>query len=70
MMCQLVESGITNTDRVEGFALDRREGNDKAALEKCNAVSGDAQLECKDVAAADYDAVKAKAKASEVSTKQ
>jgi hypothetical protein len=30
-----VESDITNTHRVEGFAL-----------EKCNAVSGDAQSKC------------------------
>src|ERR1019366_8658229 len=51
-------------------ALARAEGNHKVALEKCNAVSGDAQSQCKDVAGADYDAAKANAKASEVSTKQ
>jgi hypothetical protein len=51
-------------------ALARAEGNHKVALEKCNAVSGDAQSKCKDMAGADYDAAKANAKASEVSTKQ
>jgi hypothetical protein len=51
-------------------ALARAEGNHKIALEKCNAVSGDAQSKCKDVADADYEAAKANAKASEVSTKQ
>jgi hypothetical protein len=50
-------------------ALARAEGNHKVAVEKCNAVSGDAQSKCKDMAAADYDAAKANAKASEVSTK-
>jgi hypothetical protein len=51
-------------------ALARAEGNHKVALEKCNAVSGDAQSRCKDMASADYDAAKANAKASEVSAKQ
>jgi hypothetical protein len=51
-------------------ALARAEGNHKVALDKCNAVSGDAQSKCKDMAGADYDAAKANAKASEVSTKQ
>jgi hypothetical protein len=51
-------------------ALARAEGNHKVALEKCNAVSGDAQSKCKDMAGADYDAAKANAKASGVSTKQ
>jgi hypothetical protein len=37
---------------------------------KCNAVSGDAQAKCKDMADADYNAAKANAKASEVSTRQ
>jgi hypothetical protein len=50
-------------------ALARAEGNHKVAVEKCNAVSGDAQSKCKDMAAADYDAAKANAKASEVSTR-
>jgi hypothetical protein len=43
-------------------ALARAEGNHKVALEKCNAVSGDAQSKCKDMAASDYDAAKANAK--------
>jgi hypothetical protein len=51
-------------------ALARDEGNHKVALEKCNAVRGDAQSKCKDMADADYNAAKANAKASEVSTKQ
>jgi hypothetical protein len=51
-------------------ALARAERNHEVALEKCNAVSGDAQSKCKDMAAADYDATKADAKASEVSSKQ
>jgi hypothetical protein len=34
-------------------ALARAEGNHKVAVEKCNAVSGDAQSKCKDMAAAD-----------------
>lgn len=51
-------------------ALARAEGNHNVALESCNAVSGDAQSKCRDVADADYDASKANAKASEVSTKQ
>jgi hypothetical protein len=51
-------------------ALARAEGNHKVALEKCNAVSADAQSKCKDMADADYNAAKANAKASEVSTKQ
>jgi hypothetical protein len=50
-------------------ALARAEGSHKVALEKCNAVSGDAQSKCKDMADADYNAAKANAKASEVSTK-
>jgi predicted small secreted protein len=51
-------------------ALARAEGNHKVALEKCDAVSGDAQSKCKDMADADYNAAKANAKASEMSTKQ
>jgi hypothetical protein len=51
-------------------ALARGEGNHKVALEKCSALSGDAQSKCKDMADADYSAAKANAKASEVSTKQ
>ena len=51
-------------------ALARAEGNHKVSLEKCNAVSGDAQSKCKDMADADYNAAKANAKASEVSSKQ
>jgi hypothetical protein len=51
-------------------ALARAGGNHKVSLEKCNAVSGDAQSKCKDMADADYNAAKADAKALQVSTKQ
>jgi hypothetical protein len=51
-------------------ALARAEGNHKVGLEKCNAVSGDVQSKCKDMADADYNAAKANAKALQVSTKQ
>jgi hypothetical protein len=51
-------------------ALARAGGNHDVALAKCNAVSGDVQSKCKDMAAADYDATKADAKALEVSRKQ
>jgi hypothetical protein len=47
-----VESEITSTHRVEGFAL-----------EKCNALNADARSKCKDMAGAEYDAAKANAKA-------
>jgi hypothetical protein len=70
-----VEDKNKNLNNVEAkgaydVAMARAEGNHKVALEKCNAVSGDAQSKCKDMAAADYDAAKANAKASEVSNKQ
>jgi hypothetical protein len=46
------------------------DGNHKVTLEKCNAMSGDAQKKCKDLADADYEAAKANLKATEVSRKQ
>lgn len=39
------------------------EGDHKVALEQCNALSGAPQKDCKDKADADYDLVKARAKA-------
>jgi hypothetical protein len=52
------------------IAVAKADGDRKVALAKCDALSGDAQKGCKDQANADYDAVKANAKAAEVSEKQ
>ena len=52
------------------FKLAKAEGAHKVALEKCKAMSGDAQSKCKDVADADYAAAKANSKATEVAAKQ
>jgi hypothetical protein len=46
------------------------DGNHKVTIEKCNAMSGDSQKKCKDLADADYEAAKANLKAAEVSSKQ
>ena len=46
------------------------EGDHKAALEQCDALSGTAQKDCKDKADADYDLVKARAKADLSAAKQ
>jgi len=67
-----VDEKSKDLDNVEAkgaydVALALAEGNHKVAIEKCNAVSGDAQSKCKDIADADYDAARANAKASEVS---
>jgi hypothetical protein len=67
------KSKVLNNVEASGaydVALARTEGNHKVTLEKCNAVSGDAQSKCKDMADAGYNAAKANAKASEVTTKQ
>ncbi len=44
-------------------AMAQAEGDHKVALQKCEAVSGDAQKACKDQADAKYDLAKANAKA-------
>jgi hypothetical protein len=44
-------------------AMTAAEGDHKVALEQCNALSGATQKDCKDKADADYDLVKARAKA-------
>ena len=46
------------------------EGDHNVALEQCNALSGAAQKDCKDKADADYDLVKARAKADLSAAKQ
>src|ERR1700722_150631 len=51
-------------------AMVKAGGDYKVALEKCTAMSGDAQAKCKDLADADYNVAKANAKATEVATKQ
>jgi hypothetical protein len=48
----------------------RAEGDRTIALNKCEALSGDAQKECKNVADADYQAAKAHLKAMRNSEKQ
>ena len=45
-------------------AMTAAEGDHKVALEQCNALSGATQKDCKDKADADYDLVKARAKAA------
>ena len=52
------------------IALAKADGDRKVALAQCAAQSGDAQKSCKNQADADYEAVKANAKAAEVSQKQ
>ena len=51
-------------------AVAKAEGAHKVALEKCNALGGDAQSKCKDQADADFAAAKANSKAAEVAAKQ
>ena len=48
----------------------RAEGDRKIALNKCEAMSGDAQKNCKDVAEADYQVAKAHLKAMRNTEKQ
>jgi hypothetical protein len=65
-------TNLNNTAAKEGYdvALAKADGDRKIAMAKCTALSGDAQKSCKDMADADYNAVKANAKAAEVSQKQ
>jgi hypothetical protein len=55
---------------VYDVTLTAAEGDHKAAVEQCNALSGAAQKDCKDKADADYDLVKARAKADLAVAKQ
>jgi hypothetical protein len=50
--------------------MTKTEGDRKIALNKCEALSGDAQKACKDVADADYQSAKAHLKAMRESEKQ
>jgi hypothetical protein len=65
-------TALNNTAAKDAYniTLAQADGNRKIALAKCDALSGDAQKNCKQQADADYDAAKADAKAAEVSTKQ
>jgi hypothetical protein len=55
---------------VYDVAVTAAEGDHNVALEQCNALSGAAQKDCKDKADADYDLVKARAKADLSAAKQ
>jgi hypothetical protein len=63
---------LNNTAAKESYdvTLAKADGERKIALAKCTALSGDAQKSCKDLADADYNAVKANAKAAETAQKQ
>ena len=62
-----------NNAEVKGaydVAKEKAEGDRKIALDKCEALGGDAQKKCKDVADADYQATIANLKAMRTSEKQ
>jgi hypothetical protein len=67
---KMVALNNTTVKDAYNITLAQADGNRKIALAKCDALSGDAQKNCKQQADADYDAAKAAAKAAEVSTKQ
>jgi ABC-type enterochelin transport system substrate-binding protein len=52
------------------LAIAKADGDRKVALAACESASGDAQKQCKDQAEADYNAVKANAKAAAQSERQ
>ena len=54
----------------EKVDMAKADGDHKVALAKCNALGGDAQKKCKDMADADYDAAKANARANAVAAKR
>jgi hypothetical protein len=60
---------LNNVSASAGYdvAIAKADGNHKIALDKCSALSGDAQKKCKGQADADYEAAKANAKVAEVS---
>jgi hypothetical protein len=73
----LAKSADQNKDTIEteakgayDVAVARAGGDHKVALQKCEALAGDAQKNCKDRADADYDAAKANSKATETAQKQ
>jgi len=53
----------TNAQGVYDVAMAQADGDHKVAIQKCDALSGDAQKACKDQADAKYDLAKANAKA-------
>jgi hypothetical protein len=62
-----------NNAEVKGayeVAMAKAEGDRKIAMVTCEALSGDAQKSCKDIADADYEAAKANLKAMRTSEKQ
>jgi hypothetical protein len=65
-------NNLNNKDAkgVYDVAMTAAEGDHNVALEQCNALSGAAQKDCKDKADADYDLVKARAKADLSAAKQ
>jgi multidrug resistance efflux pump len=65
-------SDLNNTAAKDAYkiTLAQADADRKVALAKCEALSGDALKNCKSLADADYEAVKANAKAAEVSEKQ
>jgi len=67
-----VEEKVADRDNVAAkdaykVALAKADGEHDVAVQRCKELSGDAQSRCKQQADADYDAVKADAKAREVS---
>jgi multidrug resistance efflux pump len=65
-------SDLNNTAAKDAYkiTLAQADADRKVALAKCEALSGDALKNCKSLADAEYEAVKANAKAAEVSEKQ
>ena len=63
---------LNNTAAKDAYniSLAQADGDRKVALAKCEALSGDAQKNCKDQAQANYNAAEADAKANEVANKQ
>ena len=67
------KSGDLNNTTAKGaydVAIAQADGDHKVAVQKCEAMSGDAQKSCKDQADAKYDLAKANAKATMASQKQ
>jgi PBP1b-binding outer membrane lipoprotein LpoB len=63
---------LNNTEVKGAYDVEmaKADGDRKVALNKCEALSGDAQKDCKDMADADYQAAKAHLKAMRNSEKQ
>jgi hypothetical protein len=63
---------LNNTAAKDAYkiTLAQADGDRKVALAKCDALSGDAQKNCRSQTDADYEAAKANAKAAQISDKQ